>query len=111
MTRLVTPASRQCEAHVAAADAVEQVRLVDQVLGNDMSDAARALGFAAADQHLRPRIVRRSLSNSDGQTIRLAISVSSSSVMNMTPFRLVSSLRVFRIMSGKLRFDAPIVLR
>ncbi len=32
-----------------------------------------------------PRIVRRNLSNNDGQTIRLAVSVSSSNVMNMTP--------------------------
>ena len=51
---------------VEPADSPQHLGVIDQVFGNDMNGAARALDL-------------------EGQTMRLAMSVSSSRVMNMTP--------------------------
>ena len=70
------------EARHAANSADRSCTLLD----DQMNDAVGAA--APVPRHpsiVAPRIARRFCSKTDGQTIRLALAVSSSSVMNMTP--------------------------
>ena len=51
--RFIAAAGGEGESLVAAADAIQKAGLIDQVLGDNVGNAARALDAAAAGHHLR----------------------------------------------------------
>jgi hypothetical protein len=55
---------------------------------DEVNHLAFALNFPANRHHAGGQAIGRCVSNSDGQTTRLAMPVSSSMVMNMTPLAL-----------------------
>ncbi|WP_432430963.1 hypothetical protein [Mesorhizobium loti] len=69
-------------------DARQLGREVLQVPRDEMIDVALALDAPAHRDHAGRRMVRQLASNTFGQMTRLAIPVSSSSVMNITPVAL-----------------------
>jgi hypothetical protein len=81
---------RQRKSYVAASDGRQIGRKINELM-RDEGGPARPL--AAAAIMLAPITTRRNFSNICGQTTRLAIPVSSSRVMNITPLALPGRCR------------------
>ncbi len=83
---LVAPARRERERLVQFANAPEHVREIAHLVCNDVGDPTLMLHLSLATHHAGREHEPALAFEQRGHTIRLAMPVSSSSVMNMTPF-------------------------
>ena len=88
MGDLIAASMRQRESPVAAADGRQLGGKINEPMGDEVDHLALPLMRPRTAIMLAPITTRRNFSKICGQTTRLAIPVSSSRVMNITPFAL-----------------------